>query len=226
MAQASRTTPEIFVRHALDEPNAVKEVAAVTTEIELRLNAAGHTGEIAAADLAALAAALQELITRITSEVVNAAGPCRSKQFIEELSELRLRAVEVGSTVLRFSKGPIGNPNAAFAEAAVADDRFWEAVRAIAEDHRPDWMSDRIAESVVKLVNAIRAVAPTVIIAGASRGEVHIHAAAVEDPAASYLGGRVIPLQEILASAPGPDPDGGIDLTEEQAAAFFAALHS
>ncbi len=48
----------------------------------------------------------------------------------------------------------------------------------------------------------------------------------VDDPAAEYLGNRVIPLEEILASAPGPDPDGGIDLTDEEFEAFLRAARS
>ena len=34
-------------------------------------------------------------------------GRGQSKQFMEEFMELRLRAVEAGSTVLRFAKGPV-----------------------------------------------------------------------------------------------------------------------
>lgn len=48
----------------------------------------------------------------------------------------------------------------------------------------------------------------------------------VDDPAAEYLGGRVVPLEEILASAPGPDPDSGIDLTDEEFEAFLKAARS
>lgn len=285
----------------------------MTTEIELRLvGALTPSGELAVKDLAALATALQELATRISRDVVNTPGPGRTKQFVEELAQLRLRGIEPGSTVLRFSKGPTDKLDVDLPEQTASDDRFWEIVRAIGADRRPDWVSDLIAESAGKLVNAFQAVAPTVIVAAPSRGEVRINTAAshvetwtprrvhsgtamtaagrlekvdlrshefrlrddvdntvdlrhvendtvaaqligqwvvaqgtgilhasgrlivlenaavqqVDDPAADYLGGRVVPLEEILASAPGPDPDGGLDLTEEEAIAFMKALRS
>ncbi|OOK82054.1 hypothetical protein BZL30_1360 [Mycobacterium kansasii] len=119
-------------------------------------------------DLAAIATALQELTTRISRDVINMPGPGRTKQFMEELSQLRLHAVERGSTVLRFSKGPTDKLDVDLPEQAVADDRFWEIVRAMGEDRRPDWATDLIAESVGKLVNAIQAAAPTVILGAPS----------------------------------------------------------
>jgi hypothetical protein len=104
-------------------------------EIELRLvDAAAPSGEVAVKDLTALATALQELTTRISRDVINTPGPGRTKQFMEEFSQLRFRAIEAGSTVLRFSKGPI---DVDLPEEAVADDRFWEIVQAMADDRRP-----------------------------------------------------------------------------------------
>ncbi len=46
------------------------------------------SGEIAIKDLAALATALQELTTRISRDPINTPGPGRTKQFMEELSQL------------------------------------------------------------------------------------------------------------------------------------------
>lgn len=286
----------------------------MTTEIELRLiDASAPSGEIAVKDLTALATALQELTTRISRDVANTPGPGRTMQFVEELAQLRLRGIEAGSTVLQFSKGPTDKLDIDLPQQATVDDRFWELMRAIGEDRRPDGVSDLIAESVAKLVSAFQAAAPTVILAGASRGKVQISSAAthaetwlpkpvhssavmsaagrlekvdlrshefrlrddvdntvdlkhvendavaaqlvgqwvtaqgtgvlhasgrllaldnaqvkhVDDPTAGYLGGQVVPLEEILASAPGPDPDGGIDdLTDEEMAAFLKALRS
>jgi hypothetical protein len=285
----------------------------MTNEIELRLvDASTPSGEVAVKDLAAVATALQELTTRISRDVINTPGPGRTKQFMEELSQLRLRAVEAGSTVLRFSKGPTDKLDVDLPEQAVADDRFWEIVRAIGEDRRPDWVTDLIAESVGKLVNAFQAAAPTVIVGASSRGEVQISSAATHvetwtakrvnsgvvmtaagrlekvdlrshefrlrddvdntvdlkrvendtvaaqlvgqwvvaqgigilhasgrlvavenarvlqanDPAADFVGGRVVTREEILASAPGPDPNDGLDLSEDEAIAFLKALRS
>ena len=47
-----------------------------------------------------------------------------------------------------------------------------------------------------------------------------------DDPRADYVGPKVVTLEEILASAPGPDPDGGLDLTNDEFAAFLEALRS
>lgn len=49
---------------------------------------------------------------------------------------------------------------------------------------------------------------------------------ATGDPAAAFLSSHVVSLDEILASAPGPDPSGGLDLTDEEAAEFLRAIRS
>ncbi len=38
-------------------------------------------------------------------------------------------------------------------------------------------------------------------------------------------GARVVPLDEILASAPGPSLDSGLDLTADEWDAFWKAIH-
>jgi hypothetical protein len=285
----------------------------MTKDIELRLiDAPAPSGEVAVKDLAALATALQELTTRISRDVINTPGPGRTKQFVEELSQLRLRAIEASSTVLRFSKGPTDKLDVDLPEQTLADDRFWEIVAAMREDRRPGWATDLIAESVGKLVNALQAAAPTVILGAPSRDEVRIvssdmhietwtqarvqaggvvtatgrlekvdlrshefrvrddvdqtvdlkhvqsdvtaaqlvgqwvvargeavvlesgrlvvldnaSVSAVDDPATEHMGGSVTTLDEILASAPGPDIDGGIDLTDDEFEAFLQAARS
>ncbi len=285
----------------------------MTKEIELRLiDAPAPDGEIVVKDLAALTSALQELTTRIGREVINTPGPGRTKQFMEEFAQLRLRGIEAGSTVLVFSKGPTDKLDVDLPEQEVADDRFWEVVKAIGEDQRPAWVTDLIAESAGKFVDALQAAAPKAVLRGPSKGEVaieaaHIHAETwiskrwqtdtvmtakgrlekvdlhshefrvrddvgqaidlkhveddviaaqlvgqwvvasgngvllpsgrlaaldratierVDDPAAAYLGNELIGLDEILSSAPGPDIDGGLDLTDEEFAAFLEAARS
>jgi hypothetical protein len=282
-------------------------------EIELRLvDAAAPSGEIAVKDLAALTTALQELTTRISRDVINTPGPGRTKQFMEELSQLRLHAIEPGSTVLRFSKGPTDKLDVDLPEQAKVDDRFWEIVQAVSEDRRPDWATDLIAESVGKLVNAIQTAAPTVVLGSPSRpdvriasSEVHVETwtpirvqpggimtitgrlekvdlrshefrvrddvdqtvdlrhvqsdttaaqlvgqwvvargdavlhessrlvvldnasiSRVDDPAAEHMDHSFTTLEEILASAPGPNIDGGIDLTDDEFQAFLEAARS
>jgi hypothetical protein len=285
----------------------------MTKDIELRLfDAPAPDGEIVVKDLAALTTALQELTTRIGREVINTPGPGRTKQFMEEFAQLRLRAIEAGSTVLVFSKGPTDKLDVDLSEQKLADDRFWEIVKAIGEDQRPVWVTDLIAESAGKFVDALQAAAPKAVLHGPSRDDVAIDSARIhaetwvskrrqtdtvltatgrlekvdlhshefrvrddvgqavdlkhveddvtaaqlvgqwvvangngvllpsgrlvaldkatieraDDPASAHLDNEVIGLDEILSSAPGPDIDGGIDLTDEEFAAFLEAARS
>ncbi len=281
-------------------------------DIEMRLiNARVPDGEIIVKDLAALTTALQELTTRIGREVINTPGPGRTKQFMEEFAQLRLRGIEAGSTVLVFSKGPTDKLEVDLPEQQIADDRFWEVVTAIGEDKRPEWVTDLIADSAEKLVDALQAAAPKAVLCDPSHDVVietaHIHAETwtskrlqtgtvmtamgrlekvdlrshdfrvrddvgqaidlkhVENDvsAAQFVGqwvvargagivlssGRLVALDNaaiepvtdllsslpepiecdlpsILASAPGPDPDGGVDVSDEEFAAFLKALRS
>lgn len=140
-------------------------------QIELRLvGGSAPSGEITLKDLSAISAALQELVTRLSRDAADAAGPGRSKQYVEEFAELRLGAIQQGSTVLQFSKGPTDKLDVEVPGLADADDRFWEVLTAISTDHRPDWVSELIAESAGKLTLAMRAAADTVVVASPSRG--------------------------------------------------------
>ncbi|OBF49250.1 hypothetical protein [Mycolicibacterium monacense] len=282
-------------------------------QIELRLvDGSAPSGEITLKDLSGIAAALQELVTRLSREAADAAGPGRSKQYVEEFAELRLDGITAGSTVLKVSKGPTDKLDVDVPGLTEADDRLWDILGAISADHRPAWTSTLVAESVGKLATALRGAAPTTVISSPDRGEVRIDAARIHpetwavnrvtaagsgtaagwlekvdlhshtfrirddvgntvelrrvaddkaagrlvgqwvtaegdatlspsgrvvalnharvretgDPAAEFLGSRVVPLDEILASAPGPDPNGGIDLTDEEAAEFLRAIRS
>lgn len=285
----------------------------MTRDIELRLmDAPVPDGEIAVKDLAALTLALQELTTRIGREVVNTSGPGRTWKFVEEFAQLRLRSIEAGSTLLAFAKGPTDKLDVDTFEDQLADDRFWEIVRAIRADHRPDWVTDLIAESAGKLVDALQAAAPRAVLRASAHEPVEIESAqihaetwtskrqvtdtvmtakgrlekvdlrsrefrlrddvghavnlkhvgddvsaakfvgqwvaatgrarfssageivalegaeieAVDDPAAPYVSRELSTLEAILASAPGPDPAGAIDLDEEEFAAFLRAATS
>ena len=280
-------------------------------QIELRLvGGSTPSGEITLKDLSAITAALQELVTRLSRDAADAAGPGRSKQHVEEFAELRLGAITPGSTVLQFSKGPTDKLDVDVPGLADADDRFWDILGAIGADRRPDWVSDLIAESAAKLTTAMRMSAHTVVFTEPSRGDIRIDASnthpetwaparipteeagtaagwlekvdlhshtfrlrddvgnTVElrrvaddgvaarlvgqwvtaeglatrsasgrvkildaarvletvDPAAEFLGDHNMSIEEILASAPGPDLDGGIELTDEEWAAFREAI--
>jgi len=280
--------------------------------IEMRLDGgSAPRGEITVKDLNGIAAALQELVTRLGRESTNAAGPGRSKQFVEEFAQLRLGSIEAGSTVLQFSKGPTEKLDLDLAGLADADDRLWEILGAIGEDRRPDWTTELIADTVGRLVGALRSAARTTTFATAGRASIAITSSmihpetwvanhvtdermtaagrlekvdlrshefrlrddvghtvdlrqvvddagvaqlvgrwvaaegtgvlnefgrlialgeaivsSVVDPAEQFVATKVVSREEILASAPGPDPDGGIELTDEEFEEFMQALHS
>ncbi len=285
----------------------------VNSEFELRLiDAVAPNGEITAKDLSGLASALQELTLRIGRDVVQTPGPGRTKQYVEEFSQLRLRGLNAGSTVLQFAKGPVNTLDVAIPEQELADDRFWEVLAGIAENCRPDWVSDLVAESASKLINALRVAAPRAELSSASRSTIGINATGLrselwsppsdrlggltqvhgrlekvdlrshefrvrddvdqavelrrvendsvagqlvgqwvvaegesvlqqsgrlvalenvrvhrtDDPGAAHLGRHVIPLNEILLTAPGADLDGGIELTPSEFDEFLRAARS
>lgn len=280
-------------------------------QIKLRLvDGSAPSGEITLKDLSGIATALQELVTRLSREAADAAGPGRSKQYVEEFAELRLDAITSGSTVLKVSKGPTDKLDVEVPGLADADDRLWDILGAIGADQRPNWTSTLVAESAGKLAAALRGAAPTTVVSSPARADVRIDGARIHvetwapnqlssvgsatasgwlekvdlhshtfrlrddvgntvelrrvvddtaaavlvgrwvnaegeatlgptgrvvslnharvyetgDPAAEFLGHRVVPLTEILARAPGPVPLEGLDLTEEEWRAFLEAI--
>lgn len=284
----------------------------MTRDLELQLiDAPAPHGEIVVKDLAALTVALQELSTRIGRDVLQAVGRGRTKQFMEEFAQLRLRAIDAGSTVLTFSQGPTDKLDVDLAQQTEADDRFWEIVESIQQNRRPEWASDLIADSAARLVNALREAAPRAVLSGSAHPPVdidvsrisvevwrqgrlvtdtrmevlgrvekvdlrshefrvrddignsvdlkHVHddvdvarlvgqwvsavgdgilaagrlvalddvsISPVDDPARTFEGEVSQSLDELLASVPGPDPDGGIDLSEDEFADFLKAARA
>lgn len=152
------------------------EVRAISKDLRLRLIGADMpSGEIAAKDLAAVVGALQDVITRIGREIVNNAGPGRAKLFMEESSELRFRGISSGSTVLDLAKGSADMLDVDVEEVELADRRFWEVVESIRDNHRPNWVTDLIAESVARLIDALQAAAPQTSVGSSTHDEVVIH---------------------------------------------------
>jgi hypothetical protein len=148
--------------------------------VELRLvGAPMPDGEIAVSDLSAIGSALQELTTRIGRVVLGTTGPGRTKRFMEELSSLRLQQLASGSTVLSFIKGPLEKLDVDLPEVREADERFWQIVAAIGENVRPSWVPDAIAESAVRLVNALKTAAPVAVIGDASDIKVRLECVAL-----------------------------------------------
>jgi hypothetical protein len=282
----------------------------MTMSIELRLiDTPAPAGEITVKDLVGITVAMQELIRRISREAVKTPGPGRAKQFVEEFSQLRVRGIHPGSTVLEFAKGAVGKLDFDRPEERIADNQFWELVTAISQDRRPKWVTDLIAESAKSFVEALQSATPVAVIGGSDRHAITIDTARIHvgtwtsnrtlaqaqqtaagrlekvdlrshtfrvrddvghavdlrhvdddvnaaqlvgqwviargravlhrdgrlvalnevtveratDPAAAYISRTVKSADEILASAPGPEFEGGIELTDEEFAAFLEA---
>jgi hypothetical protein len=147
----------------------------VFDDLELRLvGSAVPDGEVRARDLAGLAAALQELRLRIGRELIEATGPGRTKQYMEELTEIRLVSIGAGSTVLTFAQGPTDKLDGVLTEERQLSERFLDTFEAISRDERPEWATDLIAESAAKLVDALKTAAPRATIRVGTRPDIAI----------------------------------------------------
>ena len=140
-----------------------EEVTEMIHEFELRLiDAAAPDGEVRLRDLAELAAAIQELSLRVGRDLVHRAGPGRTHQVIEALTEMRLAGLDKGSTRLRFSRGARDELDLNLAADTEIDTKFWEVVEVVRANSRPAWMTDLLTESTGKVVAALKASAAAV----------------------------------------------------------------
>jgi len=135
----------------------------VIHELELRLiGAAAPDGEVRLNDLAELAAGLQELSLRVGRELHRRAGPGRTHQTVEALTEMRLSGLSKGSTRLHLARGGEDELDLDLVQAREIDTKFWEVVEGVRTNERPEWVTDLIAESAGKLVMALKSSAPQV----------------------------------------------------------------
>ncbi|MGL5930044.1 MAG: hypothetical protein ACRCY8_14015, partial [Dermatophilaceae bacterium] len=132
-------------------------------QLELRLiGAAFPTGEIPLSDLSAIAASLQELHLRIARLSLDAEQRGRPNDAVAHVSQLRLTGVAEGSTSLLISRGEPDTLDVEPAEFADLDAKFDDVIRGIADDARPGWVTDPVAESAADLVKALKAAAPSI----------------------------------------------------------------
>lgn len=145
---------------------------------ELRIRLSEGTmpaGEIRAVD-AKIILALQEMTLRIARAELDAAGPGRSKRTVEELTELRLAGLTEGSTTLVFSQGPSDALPLELELEARLRSQLWDVLEAIADDVRPPWVSDLVADSAGDLVAALQHAAPSATFTTLDERRVVIHA--------------------------------------------------
>lgn len=147
----------------------------MSTELELQLKgASAPDGEIRLSDLAEIARTLQELSLRIGRQYADTEGPGRTHHTIEDLSQLRLAGLAVGSTRLVVARGEFPALDAEFPEVAELDRRFWDVIKGIGSDRRPEWVSDLVADSAAGLLAALQVAAPRVVVSMGSGRQVDI----------------------------------------------------
>ncbi len=135
-----------------------EEVSDVeSNDLELRLSGLPTPdGEISLADLAAIAAPLQELATRVGRYVAEQSGPGRSLAAVENATRLRLRGVMEGSTRLLVGYGQTDVLEIDNGLQQSTADRFWEVIEGISTDRRPSWTTPGIDDSALKLLDGLR----------------------------------------------------------------------
>ncbi|MGL5818197.1 MAG: hypothetical protein ACRCYR_11575 [Phycicoccus sp.] len=130
---------------------------------ELRLlDAEFPDGEIPLADLRDIADSLQELNRRIARLSLDTERRGRPNDLLARASQMRLTGVAAGSTRLLISRGEAGTLDIEPAEFSDLDAKFADLIRGIADDARPDWVTDSVAESAADLVKALKAAAPSI----------------------------------------------------------------
>lgn len=122
-------------------------------------------GEIALADLAAIASRLQELSTRVSRWVADIEGAGRSPKLVEDVAVLRLVATHAGSTVLQFSSGVPDLLDLDTTYEQEVAERFWGIVAAIGTDAPPPDAPATLRQSAIGLLDALEHAAPRIVVA-------------------------------------------------------------
>lgn len=137
----------------------------MTTEYELRLQEMTlPPGEIALADMAAIAAKLQDLSTKVSRWVADIDGAGRGPRVVEEAAALRLSGVTSGSTVLAINHGVHDRLDFDMPFEERVGHQFWDIVAALGTDAPPAEVPDSVRESAVSLLDALQHAAPLVQI--------------------------------------------------------------
>lgn len=278
-------------------------------DITLRLiDGVAPSGEIRAIDLEKIAGALHQMSIRLGRELDKSTRPGRSRPPVEELHQVRVVGLTNGSTVLDFRVGPPEMLPIEFEDEQWRDEQLRSLLTGLADDSRPEGVSDLVADSVAELVQGLRTAASTVEVSGSGlptrrfstsalhrdswvtprraahdetatlagileKIDIHSHELRLRDDVdnaldlidvehdvrAAALGGRRVQatgralrardgslcgllapeltefrsaiamtsppsLEEQLATLPGPDPESGIELSDEEFQRFMAAI--
>lgn len=288
------------------------EVSEISNQFEFHLKGASTPeGELEADHLLAIVASLKEVATKIGRVETDAEAIGRPPVRVQRVAKLVIGLVPGSTTVLarRVGAGD-GALDFDLPDEQAFDETFEALVESIADDHRPNWVSDSLSLAAEGLAASLQQAAPEVEfrVGGQPRRSfktVHVHRETwqvvttpdteavtfvgrlyaanlnthrlhvqddvgnhvalpdvLDDTAAGRLlgnyvtvvgspthnsegrlteiigatieaapdpldGGGIsdsVSIEDILASAPGPDPDGGLHVTDEEAEAFFDAM--
>ncbi|GAB2471258.1 hypothetical protein [Xylanimonas ulmi] len=137
----------------------------MAAEYELRLREMTlPSGEITLADVAAIAARLQDLSTRVSRWVADIDGAGRGPRVVEDAAALRLSGVKSGSTVLAITHGVHDRLDFDTPFEEQVSNQFWDIVAALGTDAPPADSPDPVRESAVGLLDALQRAAPLVQI--------------------------------------------------------------
>jgi hypothetical protein len=112
-------------------------------------------GQISMRDLVHIGDALQLTATRIARQVGGKLGPGRSPAAIDRMSELRLRGIGQGSTVLELELGMVDSLPLEGGDEELVATRFAEAVASIAANAPPSWASPGVTAAIGKVVRHV-----------------------------------------------------------------------
>lgn len=116
-------------------------------------------GQVALADMAAIAHSLQELTTRIGRWSAGQKGAGRTRGPTDRATRLLLTGIAPGSTRLQLA---LGEDDVLPLDVGFEDhvsSRLWEVLDGVAVGRRPTWIEPLVAESTRHLLNALRGTA-------------------------------------------------------------------
>ena len=155
-------------------------MGAVADSFSLHLSGADQPqGEIAFAHVPAICEALQTLSTRIGQHLAGKAGPGRPSDVVRHATELRLRGVRPGSTVLDVALGDEAVLVDVGLEHEVTDSLF-ELFAGVGQNQPPSWTTATLGEATIGVVDAVGSAATDVSFTSETRAAVRFRPAVVD----------------------------------------------
>lgn len=187
----------------------------MAADLNLRLIDTGlPDGELSLRNLAALADALQLLATRIGRRLADQERPGRTQSLIERATELRLRGLGAGSTMLDVSVGEDDVLHDQLEMEMVG--QIFDLLRGMATNEPPTWTTPLIGEAVAKVLDALDASAQECVVSSRTLPANKPVRVRPSDASREVW----INLPRILDTVPGAEVSGVLDLVNLRSARF------